>query len=85
MVFRGCGFIIESNQKNKKLEWILKKEEAFLILEKMFTKKPILAMFNPVKKIIIEININKIVLNAILSQPDEKNDYIRLYFILGSL
>ena len=29
-------------------------------------------MFNPVKKIIIEIDINKIVLNSMLSQPDEE-------------
>ena len=42
----------------------------------MFTKGSILAIFNPVKKIIIEIDINKIVLGSILSQPDEKK---RLY------
>ena len=36
-------------------------------------------MFNPVKKIIIEININRIALNARLSQSDKKN---RLYPII---
>ena len=36
-------------------------------------------MFNPAKKIIVEIDINKIVLNAILSQLDKKD---RLYLIL---
>ena len=40
--------------------------------KKIFTKKLILAMFNPAKKIIIEIDINRIVLNSISSQPDEK-------------
>ena len=45
----------------------------------MFTKGLILAMFNPVKKIIIEIDVNKIVLSLILSQPDEKK---RLYPII---
>ena len=38
----------------------------------MFTKGLILAMFNLVKKIIIEIDVSKIALNIILSQPDEE-------------
>ena len=45
----------------------------------MFTKGLILTIFNPAKKIIIEIDINKIVLSAILSQPDKKK---RLYSII---
>ena len=45
----------------------------------MFIKGLILAMFNLVKKIIIEIDINKIILGAILSQPNEKK---RLYPII---
>ena len=36
-------------------------------------------MFNPVKKIIIEIDINKIALGAVLSQPDKKK---RLYPVI---
>ena len=36
-------------------------------------------MFNPKKKIINEIDVSKITLNAILSQPDEKN---RLYPVI---
>ena len=36
-------------------------------------------MFNPAKKIIIEIDINKIALSLILSQPDEEK---RLYPII---
>ena len=60
--------------------WTLKEEKAFLALKEMFTKKSILAIFNPVKKIMIEIDINKIILNAILSQPDEKK---RLHSILS--
>ena len=39
----------------------------------MFTKKPILAMFNPKKKIIIEIDTNKIALGSILSQLNEED------------
>ena len=45
----------------------------------MFTKGLILAMFNPVKKIIIETDANKIALSLILSQPDEEK---RLYPII---
>ena len=36
-------------------------------------------MFNPVKKIIIEIDASKIALNSILNQPDEKQ---RLYPVI---
>ena len=36
-------------------------------------------MFDPVKKIIIEIDINRIVLGSILNQPDEKK---RLYSVI---
>ena len=45
----------------------------------MFTKRSILTIFDPVKKIVVKIDINKIVLNSILSQPDEKK---RLYPII---
>ena len=45
----------------------------------MFTKGLILTIFNPAKKIIIEIDINKIALSLILNQPDEKK---RLYPII---
>ena len=38
----------------------------------MFIKEPILAIFDPVKKIIIEIDTSKIALGSILSQPDEE-------------
>ena len=45
----------------------------------MFTKRLILTIFDLAKKIIIEIDTNKIVLNSILNQPDEKK---RLYPII---
>ena len=45
----------------------------------MFIKGLILAMFNLVKKIIVEIDASKIALNSILSQPDEKQ---RLYPVI---
>ena len=45
----------------------------------MFTKRPILAMFDLVKKIIIETDTNRIILGSILNQPDEEK---RLYPII---
>ena len=45
----------------------------------MFTKGPILAIFNPVRKIIVEIDISRIALGSILNQPDEKK---RLYPVI---
>ena len=42
----------------------------------MFTKRLILTMFNPKKKIMVEIDANEIALNAILNQLDKKD---RLY------
>ena len=45
----------------------------------MFIKGSILAMFDLAKKIIIEIDNNKIALGAVLSQLDGKN---RLYLII---
>ena len=38
----------------------------------MFIKKSILTIFNPKKKIMIEIDIHRLVLGAILSQLDKK-------------
>ena len=54
-------------KKNKKFEWTLKKEKAFLALKKMFTKGLILAIFDFVKKIMIEIDVSRIALNLILN------------------
>ena len=47
--------------------------------KKMFTKGSILTIFNLAKKIIIEIDVNKIALGLILNQPDEKK---RLYPVI---
>ena len=38
----------------------------------MFTKRLILAIFDPAKKIIVEIDTSRIALGSILSQPDEE-------------
>ena len=56
-----------------------KKKRSVLSFKKIFTKGLILAMFNLVKKIIIEIDINKITLDSILNQLDEKK---RLYPVI---
>ena len=51
----------------------------FLASKEMFTKGLILAIFNFAKKIIIEIDANRIILGLILSQSDEKK---RLYSVI---
>ena len=66
-------------KKNKKFEWTSEEEKAFLVLKEIFTKRLILAIFNPAKKIIIETDTNKIALGLMLSQPDEKK---RLYPVI---
>ena len=45
----------------------------------MFTKRLILTIFDPAKKIIVETDTSKIALDSILNQPDEKK---RLYPII---
>ena len=50
----------------------LKEKKSVFSSKKIFTKRLILTIFNPVKKIIIETDTNKIALNSILNQPDEK-------------
>ena len=45
----------------------------------MFTKRLILTMFDPAKKIMVEIDASRIALGSILNQSDEKN---RLYPII---
>ena len=57
----------------------LKGKRSVLSSKKIFTKRPILAIFDLVKKIIIEIDTSKIALSSILNQPDEKK---RLYPII---
>ena len=44
-----------------------RRKKAFLALKDMFTKRPILTMFNLKKKIIIEIDTSRIALGSILS------------------
>ena len=50
-----------------------------MALKEIFTKGLILTIFDLAKKIIVEIDTNKIVLGSILSQPDEEK---RLYPVI---
>ena len=47
-----------------------------MVLKTKFIKGLILAIFNPAKKIMVEIDVSRIVLDAILSQLNQKD---RLY------
>ena len=72
LVFRNYDSIIESNQERQEIRIDLRKKKAFLTLKEILTKKPILAMFNPAKKIIVKTDTSKIALDSILNQPDKE-------------
>ncbi|KAH0606111.1 uncharacterized protein H6S33_003772, partial [Morchella sextelata] len=59
-------------KKNVKFEWTDEREEAFQTLKKMFTTAPILAHFDPNRKIVIETDASDYVSAAILSQRDDE-------------
>ncbi|KAH0610200.1 uncharacterized protein H6S33_011727 [Morchella sextelata] len=59
-------------KKNVKFEWTDEREEAFQTLKKMFTTAPILAHFNPDRKIVIETDASDYVSAGILSQRDNE-------------
>ena len=56
--------------KLKKFEWTDKAEDAFLLLKKEFTKKPVLQMPDQTKPFEIETDASKYALGAVLSQKD---------------
>ncbi|KAH0605690.1 uncharacterized protein H6S33_004912 [Morchella sextelata] len=59
-------------KKNVKFEWTDEREEAFQTLKKMFTTAPILAHFNPDRKIVIETDASDYVSAGILPQRDNE-------------
>ncbi|KAH0604507.1 uncharacterized protein H6S33_006884 [Morchella sextelata] len=59
-------------KKNVKFEWTDEREEAFQTLKKMFTTAPILAHFNPDRRIVIETDASDYVSAGILSQHDDE-------------
>jgi len=67
--------LTELTKKEKKEEWSWNPEAqaAFEELKQRFTTAPILAHFDPVKKVIIETDASDFALGVVLSQRDEEN------------
>ena len=67
--------LTELTKKEKKEEWSWNPEAqaAFEVLKQRFTTVPILAPFDPAKKVIIETDASDFALGAVLSQRDEEN------------
>ncbi|KAH0607596.1 uncharacterized protein H6S33_002630 [Morchella sextelata] len=59
-------------KKNVKFEWTDGREEAFQTLKKMFTTAPILAHFDPDRRIVVETDASDYVSAGILSQRDDE-------------
>jgi hypothetical protein len=59
------------NQKKHPWQWSDAAEAAFQELKKKFTEAPILATFNPTKRIVLETDSSDFAIRACLSQPDE--------------
>ena len=59
-------------KKDRKFEWTQRAEEAFLQLKQQFLEEPILAMFDPTKRTVVETDASDIAIGAVLSQPDEQ-------------
>ncbi|OBT81095.1 hypothetical protein VE02_10352 [Pseudogymnoascus sp. 03VT05] len=66
---------IAGYSKDLVFEWTDKAEAAFQELKTKFTEAPILATFDPVKKIILETDSSDFVIRACLNQPDENGKF----------
>ena len=62
--------LTKMTKKKQPFHWECEQREAFEKLKKKFTLAPILASFNPEKKIILETNASDQALGSCLSQPD---------------
>ncbi len=64
--------LTELTKKEKPFEWGTKQRTAFEELKKKFTTAPILASFDPTKRITIETDASDLALGSCLSQPDDQ-------------
>jgi hypothetical protein len=56
-------------------KWTDKAEVAFQELKTKFTEAPILATFDPAKKIVLETDASDFAIRACLNQPDENGKF----------
>ena len=67
-----CTPLTKMTKKEQPFHWECKQREAFEKLKKKFILAPILASFDPKRKIILETNASDQALGSCLSQPDAK-------------
>ena len=67
-----CTPLTKMTKKEQPFHWECKQKEAFEKLKKKFTSAPILASFDPEKKIILKTNASDQALGSCLSQPDSE-------------
>ena len=67
-----CTPLTKMTKKEQPFYWEYKQREAFEKLKKKFTSAPILALFDPEKKIILKTDASDQALGSCLSQPDAK-------------
>ena len=65
-----CTPLTKMTKKEQPFYWECKQKEAFGKLKKKFISAPILASFDPERKIILKINASDQALGSCLSQPD---------------
>ena len=65
-----CTPLTKMTKKEQLFHWECKQREAFEMLKKKFTLAPILASFDPERKIILKTNASDQALGSCLSQPD---------------
>ena len=67
-----CTSLTKMTKKEQPFHWECEQREAFEKLKKKFILAPILASFNPERKIILKTNASDQALGSCLSQPDAK-------------
>jgi hypothetical protein len=67
--------LTELTRKDLVFKWTDKAEAAFQELKTKFTEAPILATFDPAKKIILETDSSDFAIGACLNQPDENGKF----------
>ena len=70
---RTAAALTELTRKNKSFRWGESQQAAFQELKDKFISAPILASFNPEKRIILETDASDQALGSCLCQPDADN------------
>ena len=62
-------------KKDRKFDWGIAQEVAFIAMKKAFLDTPVLMMPDPIKPFVVKANASKGVMEAILKQQDMNGDW----------